>query len=219
VKIKLNIFLVLLAACSSLSLQAQNLITGGSFESPAVTSIASEATLPGWTWSGVGGGLVNCVNYFSSPAPDGDQACWLYGNTSISQIVIVPVAGQFDFSFVPFSPSPTEIQVTCDGSIVGDFIMPSALTFVVKESFSIPLVAGPHTLEIASNSTNSETSLFIDSVALVADSSGSVGGISSIDPLLSVYFYDGLDLSFGIFGVCLIFSWMEKAIGSDVEEL
>ena len=163
------------------------LVANGSFEtlSPApgkttwsyfYTSGSAQAT--GWTWTreeGDGPGqTANGTPWLSVAPTHGARACFIQGNTSISQIVTVSRAGGYRLSFDYVGrPSYTNlrIHIVLDGEEL-DYVDCVDTTAFARKEVACDLTAGEHTLTFRGDAQDFSPTSYrcacIDSVSLKA---------------------------------------------------
>ena len=166
-------------------------LANASFEIPALGSgyqYSPVASGIGWSFSGGTGIEGNGSAWNAFPAPDGRQAAFIQGTSTIAQTVNLN-AGSYAISFQAAQrsccvvPYAQPIRVSVDGAQIGSLIAPPGTAFTAFSiPFSIPS-GGSHTISFAGTDSNDRTT-FIDKVELVVSSLATTSTVltSSLNP-------------------------------------
>jgi alpha-L-rhamnosidase len=161
---------------------APRLITNAGFEAPATSTYVYNPGGGGWTFSAQSGsngsGVTANGSLFSSGsanAPEGQQAAFLQGNGSITQVIsgltpgvtynVLFSAGQ-RVAGASWNLTGETWNVTIDGAVIASYAPGQAATTYADYSATFTATAATHTLAFVGTKTTDNT-IFLDNVRLV----------------------------------------------------
>lgn len=171
----------IVATALSSAAGAQNLLSNGGFESPAlpVGGYTTSPFVDGWSFS-AGSGVISAIDWsdwwgagVNKPAgAQGNQFGYLQGVGSISQTFSVASAGVFSVTWIeasrlgaPAGDQTYSVQIDAGTPVL--FSTPSAQDFTARGLGTIALASGSHTLTM-SGTILADRTVYLDAVTVSA---------------------------------------------------
>jgi hypothetical protein len=177
-----GLFLLWLVPTLTFAQACQGLVNC-SFETPALPQGGYQYNPSGagigWTFAGNSGIERNGSAWGAAPAPDGIQAAFVQGTSSISQVVSIS-AGSYTLSFQAARrnccapPFIQPVRVTVDGGQIGSLVSPTSTAFAaVSIPFSVAS-GGAHTIAFTGTDPHDMTT-FLDAISVASGGGGGAG--------------------------------------------
>jgi hypothetical protein len=149
-------------------------VVNGSFETPTVPTYQYNPTGGTWAFNG-SSGISGSGSGFTSTnpePPDGTQVAFIQNGGTISQLVSVPSAGQYQVGFYAAQRANYQfgaqiVTVKVDGVTIGQYQPPNT-SYAAYHSPPVTLSAGAHTVALVGTGSGSDYTALVDAVTLSA---------------------------------------------------
>ena len=153
-----------------------------------LNGFAYTPTSASWSFTGLAG-VTSSNSAFTaggSAAPQGQQVAFVQNQGSLSQTINDLAAGTYHLNFAMaqrtnFTNTPETFQVLVDNQVVGTFTTSSG-TYETKSSSSITLGSGTHVFTFRGMNNSGDSTVFLDSINLVAEGSFDTGSTNPATP-------------------------------------